>query len=132
LKASISAYEKNTLIVTQSMPEIEQAIQHAHGKPILLDFYADWCTSCKIIAATTLQNTHVQKALDHFLVVKVDLTANNNGRHELLDHFNVIAPPTFVFLDPQGNELEQLRIVGEVSSTDFLNHLEQAGSNHEP
>ena len=109
--------------VVKTMAEINQAILNAKGTPVLLDFYADWCTSCKVIATTTLQDPLVLTALDKFVIVKVDLTANNKETKALLRHFNVVAPPTFLFLDANGKELNNLRVVGETSAKILVNNL---------
>lgn len=98
----------------------------SEGNAVFMDFYADWCTSCKDIAATTLQNPHVEMALDKFVVLTVDLSANNAQSHELLTYFKVVAPPAFLFFNAQGHELDELRIVGHVSSDTLLKKLASA------
>lgn len=60
-----------------TLNQIKQKIIGARGKPVMLDFYADWCTACKVMDATTFQDPQVQTALEQFVVLKVDLTANN-------------------------------------------------------
>ena len=110
----------------KTLAEAKQALQNAKGSPVMLDFYADWCASCKHIAATTLQAPQVLTALKDFTVVKVDLTANNAATKELLTHFNVVAPPTFLFIDAQGKELDSLRVVGETTVEAVAAKLDQA------
>lgn len=102
---------------------IQEAIAKANGKPIMLDFYADWCNSCKAMEATTFKDTQVLNALKDFVVLKVDVTANNPSNKALLQRYNVVAPPTFLFFNKDGKELEQARLVGEVNSKKFLKHL---------
>lgn len=107
----------------KTLAETEQAIHQALGKPVMLDFYADWCTSCKIMEATTFKDPAVQAALKNFTVVKVDITGNNEAHKALLQKFNVIAPPTFLFFNAQGQELSNHRLVGEMSAAVFLKQI---------
>ena len=109
--------------VAKSVSEIQDALANAKGKPVLLDFYADWCASCKVMANTTLQDERVLALLNNFIVLKVDLTANNAKTKAILSRYNVVAPPTFLFFDAKGIELSQLRLVGETSAKTFFNHL---------
>ncbi|WP_454780282.1 protein-disulfide reductase DsbD [Legionella sp. WA2022007384] len=109
----------------QSLSTIKQAIADAHGKPVMLDFYADWCTSCKVMEATTFKDPQVQEALARFVVIKIDVTENNAENKALLSYFHVVAPPTFIFLDAQGKELNHLKLVGEISANKFLKTLNQ-------
>lgn len=109
----------------QNLSTIKQAIADAHGKPVMLDFYADWCTSCKVMEATTFKDPRVQEALARFSVIKIDITQNNADNKALLNYFHVVAPPTFIFLDAQGNELSKLKLVGEISANKFLKTLKK-------
>jgi thiol:disulfide interchange protein DsbD len=109
--------------VVKSIAELQRALEGSEGRPIFLDFYADWCTSCKVIAATTLQDPKVVEALRQFLVLKVDLTANDADSRDLLRYFNIVAPPSFLFLGTNGKELPNLRLVGEISQDRLVDHL---------
>lgn len=113
----------NEPITVKTVNEVQQALSNAKGKPVLLDFYADWCTACKVMADTTLQDTQVKTALNHFVVIKVDITATNAETKALLAHYHVVAPPTFLFFNAEGIELNKLRLVGEVSASTFYSHL---------
>jgi thioredoxin:protein disulfide reductase len=118
------AYQRaESAVVVKTVEEIQHALMQAKGKPVMLDFYADWCASCKVIATTTLQDKQVKAALNNFVVLKVDLTANNAETKALLNRYNVVAPPTFLFFDAAGNELDNLRLVGEVSTSTFFQNL---------
>ncbi|WP_133127022.1 protein-disulfide reductase DsbD [Legionella nagasakiensis] len=109
-----------------TVEQLKEALAKARGKPVVLDFYADWCTACKIIEATTLQDPQVQTALRNFIVLKIDLTANNADSKALQRLYDVVAPPTFLFFNTQGKELNNLRTVGEISSDTFYNKLTRA------
>ncbi|WP_028387770.1 protein-disulfide reductase DsbD [Legionella fairfieldensis] len=107
----------------KTVDHLEKAFANAKGKPVMLDFYADWCTSCKVMEKTTFKDPRVEKALKKFVVLKVDITANNAQEKALLNQFNVIAPPTFLFFNKEGNEQSHLRMVGETSANEFLKQL---------
>ncbi|CAM3037440.1 thiol:disulfide interchange protein DsbD [Legionella steigerwaltii] len=109
----------------QNLGTIKEALADAQGNPVMLDFYADWCTSCKVMEATTFKNPRVQEALARFTVIKIDVTKNTAANQALLNHFHVVAPPTFIFFDTQGKELNNLKLVGEVSANKFLKTLKQ-------
>ena len=109
----------------QTLDSIEKAISQAKGTPVMLDFYADWCASCKIMEATTFKDPQVIKALNHFLVIKIDVTANNADDKAIMNHFNIVAPPAFVFFNAKGEQRTDLSRVGELSSDDFLQTLNQ-------
>lgn len=111
--------------VVTSLGDVKKALAGAEGKPIILDFYADWCSACKTIAATTLQDPDVVSALNNFVILKVDVTANDAQSRALLKHFNVVAPPTFLFINSSGKELVHLRTVGDVSAERFEESLKK-------
>lgn len=116
IEVSQSGHDKTVHTINQ----VDNAIAAAKGKDILLDFYADWCASCKVMEATVLQEPVVRNKLNKMVVLRVDLTDNSLDQKALLKRFQVVAPPTFIFLDKQGSEIQGSRLVGEVSSADFL------------
>lgn len=126
---STSTHEHSSVedaqILVKTPLELQQALANTHGQPILIDFYADWCESCKVIENTTLQDADISLLLRDFIVLKVDITKNNHDSKALLHQFNVIAPPTFIFLDRAGKELQHLRLVGEISTNTLFEHLSQ-------
>lgn len=107
----------------QTLNEIKQLIKQARGKPVMLDFYADWCTSCKIMEAGTLKNPQVQAALSHFVVLKIDVTANSVENKKILAYFNVVAPPTFLFYNAEGRPMKSEVLVGEQTVDEFSKTL---------
>lgn len=118
--------QEGDVLVIKTLPDAQKALANAKGSPVMLDFYADWCASCKVIEATTLRDPRIQKALEKFVVLKIDLTANDANTTALLTYFNVVAPPTFLFFNESGLELDRLRLVGEMSTKVFyeqLNHV---------
>lgn len=113
----------------QSVKSVELAIKQAFGKPVMLDFYADWCASCKVMENTTFKDPRVQKALSHFIVIKVDVTANNKNDRALMQHFRVVAPPTFIFFNAQGIQLNNLKRVGELNADEFMQTIKNIDAN---
>lgn len=125
-----SVNEPNELLpLTQTVTSVEQLIQDAKGVPVMLDFYADWCASCKVMEATTFKDPQLKALLDHIKLIRVDVTKNNSTDKELMHYFKVIAPPTFLFYDRQGQPIKQLNTVGEVSTTELIKIIKKVVSD---
>lgn len=90
---------------------------------LMLDFYADWCIACKEMEKNTFSNKEVQALMKDMKLLQADVTANDLVDKSLMQRFNVIAPPTLLFFDSNGNELTSYRIVGELGATEFKQHL---------
>ena len=101
--------------------ELEAA--QAAGQPAMLDFYADWCVSCKEMEKYTFSNADLQRDLAGFVLLKADVTANNAADQALLRRFGVYGPPTTVFFGAHGRECRGFRLVGYVAADDFRDHL---------
>lgn len=93
------------------------------NKPVLIDFYADWCIACKEIEHFVFADTQVQEALKNYILVRADVTANDAQDKALQQYLNVIAPPTIIFYGADGQEIKSARIVGEISAVRFLQRL---------
>jgi thiol:disulfide interchange protein DsbD len=98
----------------------------APGKLVMLDFYADWCVSCKEMEAFTFSDARVKARLDRMLLLQVDVTANTEEHKALLKRFSLFGPPGIVFFDAQGKELRGLRVIGYQNAERFLKSLELA------
>ena len=96
----------------------------AEGKTLMLDFYADWCVSCKEMEAWTFTDEAVQTALAETVLVQADVTANDEIDQALLEHFGIFGPPTIVFYDRGGNEVAGQRVIGYMPTDEFLTHLD--------
>lgn len=98
----------------------------ASGQWTLVDFYADWCISCKEIERRVFSQPRVQQALSNFQLLRPDVTAYDNADQRLMQKLGVMGPPTILFIGPEGGEKRASRIIGEVDAEAFLTHLKKA------
>jgi len=105
----------------------EEIIQQAaaQGKPVIIDFYADWCAPCREFEELTFHDSEVvAQAKNKFLMIKVDVTTGGNPLHQkLLKRYDVKGVPTIIFLDPKGEERVDLRLVDYFPAKSFLGHM---------
>jgi len=92
----------------------------------MLDFYADWCVSCKEMEAFTFADADVKKALDGVVLLQADVTPNDEKDTELYKHFGIIGPPSIMFFDTDGIERKNYRVVGYMPADKFSQHVKQA------
>lgn len=91
----------------------------AQGKPVMLDFYADWCIECKRMEANTFSDPGVQQALANAVLLQADVTANSNTDQALLKQLGLIGPPAILFFGPDGKERRRHRLVGYFPPDEF-------------
>lgn len=109
-----------------NLTELDAAIATAGGKIVMLDFYADWCVSCKEMERYTFTDPAVQTRLAGMLKVQADVTANTAEHKELLKRFRLFGPPGIVFFDSAGREIQGLRVIGFQPAGKFAAVLDQA------
>ena len=112
----------------KTVAELEQqlAAASAAGRPVMLDFYADWCVSCKEMERYTFTDPGVQAEFARALLLQADVTANDDADQALLKHFGILGPPTIVFFGADGRERSEYRIVGFKPADEFRAHLAEA------
>jgi thiol:disulfide interchange protein DsbD len=108
-----------------SLAELEGKLK-TPGRTVMLDFYADWCVSCKEMEAFTFSDPQVRAQLDRMLLLQVDVTANSEADKALLKRFSLFGPPGIIFFDPQGREIKGLRVIGYQGPDRFLKTLSLA------
>ena len=120
---------KHTLPFTRvkSVAELDAAIAAANGKTVMLDFYADWCTSCKEMEKLTLSDENVKAALANTVLLQADVSENNNDDQALLKRFGLFGPPGIIFFDKTGAEVKT-RVIGYKNVDDFAAILNQLKS----
>ena len=101
----------------------ELEIASANEQWVMLDFYADWCISCKEMESYTLSNPEVKQALADFVILQVDITKNNDDDKALLKAFNLIGPPAILFFNLNQQEQTDARVIGFQGPKTFLKHL---------
>jgi thiol:disulfide interchange protein DsbD len=116
--------------VVRSSEELERILQRAkaENKPIMLDYYADWCISCKEMEAITFTNPEVAKAMGRFVLVQADVTINSQQSQALLKQFSLYGPPAILFFNGAGDEQKSLRVVGFMAPSRFLERLQELGA----
>ncbi len=111
-----------------SLADLQQALASASrdGKPVMLDFYADWCISCKEMEKYTFGDARVQQALSGFVLLQADVTENNADDKALLKRFGLFGPPGIEFFDTSGKERPELSVVGFKKVDEFLQIIDRA------
>jgi thioredoxin:protein disulfide reductase len=107
-----------------SLGELEARLAQA-GKPVMLDFYADWCVSCKEMERYTFTDPKVRERLGGLLLLQADVTANNAEHTALLKRFRLFGPPGIVFFDASGREIQGLRVIGFQPADKFAAVLDE-------
>jgi thiol:disulfide interchange protein DsbD len=105
----------------RDLAELEQRLQQSSGKTVMLDFYADWCVSCKELERFTFTDAKVQAALKGMVLLQADVTANSEADKALLKKFGLFGPPGLIFFDRAGKE--KGRIIGYENPETFLGSI---------
>ncbi|HEX6707404.1 MAG TPA: protein-disulfide reductase DsbD [Albitalea sp.] len=115
--------------LVRSTAELDAALKTAQqsGRPVMLDFYADWCVSCKEMERFTFSEPAVRDKLAGAVLLKADVTKNNADDRELLKRFQLFGPPGTIFFDAQGREVTASRLVGYEKASRFVERLRSVG-----
>ncbi|MFZ6760266.1 protein-disulfide reductase DsbD [Undibacterium sp. Ji50W] len=114
-----------TFTRVRNVAELDAALAQSKGKTAMLDFYADWCVSCKEMEKLTFTDPKVKARLDTMLLLQVDVTANNADDKALLKRFNLFGPPGIIFFDGQGAEVQGKRVIGYQDAEKFITSLQR-------
>ncbi|UZJ38659.1 protein-disulfide reductase DsbD [Prosthecochloris sp. SCSIO W1103] len=107
-----------------SVEELDRALESSQ-RPVMLDFYADWCVSCKELEHLTFSDPRVVEKLENISLLKADVTANTEEERALMKRFSIFGPPGIVFFDSSGREIPESRIAGFINTANFIEHIER-------
>ncbi|MES2565108.1 MAG: protein-disulfide reductase DsbD [Pseudomonadota bacterium] len=127
LRAQTSAASHEGLQFTRisSIAELDRHVSAASGRPVMLDFYADWCVSCKEMERYTFSDAGVQAQLADVVKLQADVTANLPEHRVLLQRFKLFGPPGIIFFDREGRELTAARVIGFQPAEQFLSVVQR-------
>ena len=108
---------------------LQQALAAANGQPVMLDFYADWCISCKEMEKYAFTHPDVLNALTGFQTIQTDVSANDKTDQLFMKSLGIFGPPAILFYDKNGKEIEGSRVVGEMSGEKFAAHIIKYAGN---
>jgi thiol:disulfide interchange protein DsbD len=106
----------------QDLTSLQQVLDTG-DRPVMLDFYADWCLACKIMERDVFNDPGIKTRLNYFQLLQIDVTANNADHQEILNHFGLFGPPAILFFDRDGKEMREYRIQGEMNRDEFDDHI---------
>lgn len=111
----------------QNIAELRQALDtaKAQNKAVMVDFYADWCVSCKEMESFTFTDPSVTQKMKQLVLLQVDVTDNTDAHKALLKSFGLVGPPAIIFYDTTGQEVRPLRVVGFMKAVTFSQQLQK-------
>ena len=115
----------------KTVADLQRAVAQANSRQrtVMLDFYADWCVSCKEMQHDTFTDPRVQAALANTVLLQADVIANDADDQALLKHFGIYGPPSIMFFNTAGQELSAYRVVGYMNAREFTTRVQQALGN---
>ncbi len=118
---STEAVEEHNFRVVPTLNELKTVIAESK-KPVMVDFYADWCVSCIELENYTFSDPSVKKKLQEFTLIQIDVTKNSDDDKALLKEFGLFGPPAIMFFE-DGSELKSKRLIGFKDAKEFLAHI---------
>ena len=106
-----------------SIEELDAILADNKGKKVLVDFYADWCTACKELEEKTFSDEAVKTEMDKYVLVQVDVTANDDAANAITKKYGVFGPPAIMFFDEKGVQNTSASMIGFKEPAEFLKHL---------
>ncbi|MDD5161092.1 MAG: protein-disulfide reductase DsbD [Sulfuricurvum sp.] len=123
---SIPATTKSTDMefkIIHSAKELDALLAQSKGKKVILDFYADWCTSCKELDHVTFKDPRVIESLKEYVLIRADVTANSEAEQALSKRFNLFGPPAMIFFDESGKSIKGADLIGFKDAETFIIHI---------
>jgi thiol:disulfide interchange protein DsbD len=111
----------------KNLAALDARVAQAGGRPVMLDYYADWCVSCKEMERFTFSDARVRAHLKNVVLLQADVTASNKDDKALLARYELFGPPAILFFDAQGKERTAQRVTGYQDANQFLDSLKSAG-----
>lgn len=121
--AATGSYQNLPFQRVTTVAELDDYIRQSQDKYIMVKFYADWCVSCKEMERFTLSDTQVQSRLQDVVLLQIDVTDGTPDDAALLKRFKLFGPPGILFIDRQGNDVPDIKIIGFLNKKDFLTVL---------
>lgn len=122
-EAAFSAYQSLPFQRVKTIAELDEQIRQSKDQYIMIKFYADWCVSCKEMERFTLSDAKVQSRLKDVVLLQIDVTDGTLDDAALLKRFKLFGPPGILFIDRQGNDIPDIKIIGFLNKNDFLTVL---------
>lgn len=122
-QVSASMTTHKTFEKIRAIEELDAILLENKGKTVMVDFYADWCTSCKEFEKITFSDESVKSEMDKFVLVQVDVTANDAASKALTKKYGIFGPPAILFFDENGSLKNDKTIIGFKEPKEFLEHL---------
>ncbi|MGH8493801.1 MAG: thioredoxin family protein [Moraxellaceae bacterium] len=109
-----------------TVAQLPAALAAGHGRPVMLEFYADWCGSCVVWKNTVFNRADVQNAMSPLLLLQIDASNLSPDIQQLLDQHQLAGLPAILVYDKQGRERPELRLLGEMPAPDFIQWIQQS------
>ena len=111
--------------------EFKQALAEVKGQAVLIDVYADWCVACQPIEKEVIPRADVQAGLANIALIQLDLTEYEPSQDKILKDWEILGPPTMIFLDTQHQEQRAIRLTGTFGAAQLITRLPQQGADHD-
>jgi thiol:disulfide interchange protein DsbD len=121
-----TAQQKATWHIAATAADFEQLLATVpKGQRVIIDVYADWCVACQPIEHRVLKSAQVQQALAPYFLIKLDLSHYDVTHQALLNQWEILGPPTYLFLNDQQQEIRGLRLTGAFTEAELLEQIER-------
>ncbi|MDF1879996.1 protein-disulfide reductase DsbD [Sulfurimonas sp. MAG313] len=123
MASTATELKENTFTTIHSIDELNAMLVQSKGKKIMLDFAADWCTSCKELEHLTFSDARVKEAWKDYVLIKADVTENTDDEKALSKKFGLFGPPALIFFDENSKEIKHKRVIGFIPAEELLEKL---------